>query len=159
GTVFAAVFPRQREAIVPGQVGAPAHLGQQVLPFMARQAAAFEISARPFAPMVEEADVVVCAFERLDFALDELVQFDEVSGNFGRNFEIHSGAPVTIFSGRSAPCRNPSAGPGHRPDYANRAPPNKPLWPSVGLPAADPAPFYRWHFAIKGVIFATLFKY
>ena len=55
---------------------------------MARQAAAFEVGARPFAAMVEEADVVVFAFERLDFALDELVQFGKVGGDFGGDFEI-----------------------------------------------------------------------
>src|ERR1700674_3383372 len=60
---------------------------------MARQAAAFEVGARPFAAMVEEAEVVVFAFERLDFALDEPVQFGKVRGNFRGNFEIHGGAP------------------------------------------------------------------
>ena len=88
GAVLAAVFLGQRKAIVSGPVGAPAHLGEQSLPFVARQAAALEVGARPFAAMVEEADVVVFAFERLDFALDELVQFGKVRGDFGGDFEI-----------------------------------------------------------------------
>jgi len=49
-------------------------LAQQRLPFMPRQAAIVEISARPFAAMVEEADVVVGLLQRLDLACDETVE-------------------------------------------------------------------------------------
>jgi hypothetical protein len=66
---------------------------------MARQAASFEIRACPFAAMVEEAEIVVFPLERLDFALDKLVQFGQVRGNFGGNFKIHSGAPVATSPG------------------------------------------------------------
>src|ERR1700736_4044068 len=87
-TVLAAVFLGKREAIVPRPVGAPTHLGQQILPLMAGQPTSFEIGPRPFAPMVEKANIVVFPFERLDFALDEFVKFSKVRGNFGGDFEI-----------------------------------------------------------------------
>ena len=44
---------------MPGGVGEVLDLAQQRLPFVPRQAAVVEIGARPFAAMVEEADVVV----------------------------------------------------------------------------------------------------
>ena len=78
GAILAAVFFRQRVAIVPRLVGAPAHLGQQRLPFVAWQAAIFEIGARPFAAMVEETDVVILALERLDLFFDESVELFEI---------------------------------------------------------------------------------
>jgi hypothetical protein len=38
---------------------------------MSRQPAIVEIGARPFAAMIEEADIVIPLFERLDLAQDE----------------------------------------------------------------------------------------
>jgi hypothetical protein len=55
---------------------------------VAGQPTPFEIGPRPFAAMVEEAEVVVFPFERLDFALDEFVQFGKIGGNFGGDFEV-----------------------------------------------------------------------
>ncbi len=96
GAVLAAVFLGQRVAIMPGLVGAPAHLAQQRFPFVARQAVAFEVGARPFAAMVEKTDVVVLAFERLDFFFDERVQLGEIGGHIGRNIKIHGVTPQAI---------------------------------------------------------------
>src|SRR5581483_12507653 len=73
GAVASAVLPGQGVAVMARAVGAPAHLGQQFLPFLAREAAIFEVGPGPFAAMVKEADVVVFAFERPDLALDEIV--------------------------------------------------------------------------------------
>jgi hypothetical protein len=95
---------------------------------MARQAAAFEVGARPFAAMVEEAEVVVFAFERLDFALDELVQFGKV-----RNIPEASCTLIEQNGGT----------PGPRPEYANRTPSNK--------PCANGACSCRFGVAIRGL--------
>ena len=87
--VLAAVFFGQRVAIVAGLVGAPPHLAQQRFPFMARQAAIFEIGARPFAAMIEEALVVVLGLQRLDLLLDEIVQHGKVSSDFSGDGKVH----------------------------------------------------------------------
>ena len=50
-------------------------LAQQRFPFMPRQAAVLEIGARPFAAVVEEADVVVGLFQRFDLARDESLTY------------------------------------------------------------------------------------
>ncbi len=52
--VLAAIALRDREAQVPGRVGAVLGLAQQLLPVMPRQAAILEIGERPFAAMIEE---------------------------------------------------------------------------------------------------------
>ena len=77
---------------------------------MARQAAPLEVRAGPFAAMVEEADVVVLAFERLDFAFDEPVQFDKVRGNFGGYFEIQRRRSCSNFTAARRRSRS------HQPD-------------------------------------------
>ena len=59
GAVLAAIALRDREAQMAGVVGEILRLAQQRFPFVPRQAALVEIGARPFAAMVEEADVVV----------------------------------------------------------------------------------------------------
>ena len=59
GTVLAAVAFRDRKAQMAGGIGEVLRLAQQRFPFMPRQAAIVEIGARPFAAMIEEADVVV----------------------------------------------------------------------------------------------------
>src|SRR6478735_1945758 len=132
GAVLAAVFFGQRKAIVSGPVGAPAHLGEQSLPFVARQAAALKVGARPFAATVEEADVVVFAFERLDFAFDELVQLGKVGGDFGGDFEIQwrrscgdiREPPAPLSKLRAEPCAQAREGARSRPEYAKRRPLN-----------------------------------
>ncbi len=62
GAVLAAIALRDRKAQMAGLVGAVLRLAQQRFPFMPRQAAIVEIGARPFAAMIEEADVVVGLF-------------------------------------------------------------------------------------------------
>ena len=76
-----------------GGVGAVLRLAQQRFPFMPRQAAIVEIGARPFAAMIEEADVVVGLFQRLDLARDEAVEFVEIGDQVGRQVEIQGASP------------------------------------------------------------------
>ena len=59
-------------------------LAQQRFPFVARQAAILEIGTRPFAAMVEEADVVVGLLQRLDLAFDETIELSELGDEIGR---------------------------------------------------------------------------
>ena len=73
----------------PGGVGAPAHLAQQLLPLLARHAVVLEVGARPLAPVVEEAHVVVLRLERDDLALDERVEPIERRLDVGRDREVH----------------------------------------------------------------------
>ena len=79
----------QREAQMAGRVGEVLRPPQQRLPFVARQAAMFEIGARPFAPMVEEADVVVGLFERLDLRVDERIELGEIVEEAAGQIEVH----------------------------------------------------------------------
>ena len=97
GAVLAAIAFRDREAQVAGGVGEILHLAQQRFPFMPRQAAVVEIGARPFAAMVEEADVVVGFFNRLDLARDEVVEFAEIGDEVGRQCKIQGSSPRCRF--------------------------------------------------------------
>ena len=74
-----------------GGVGEVLGLAQQRFPFVPRQAAIVEIGARPFAAVIEEADVVVGLFQRLDLARDEAVEFVEIGGEVGGQVEIQGG--------------------------------------------------------------------
>ena len=74
-----------------GGVGKILGLAQQRFPFMPWQAAVLEIGARPFAAMVEEADVVIGLLHRLDLAGDEVVEFVEIGREVGRQVEIQGG--------------------------------------------------------------------
>jgi hypothetical protein len=47
---------------------------------MARQAAALEIGTRPFATVVEEADIVVDRLEGLDLRFDESIELRQIIG-------------------------------------------------------------------------------
>ena len=87
--VLAAVLLGQREAVMARPVGPPAHLAQQRLPLVTRQAAPLEVRARPFAAMIEEANIVVFAFERFDLALDKFVELAQISFDISRDVEIH----------------------------------------------------------------------
>ena len=91
GTVLAAIALRDREAQMAGVVGEVLGLAQQHFPFVPRQAAVVEIGARPFAAVIEEADVVVGLFERLDLARDEAIEFGEIGDQIGRQVEIQGG--------------------------------------------------------------------
>ena len=74
-----------------GGVGEILGLAQQRFPFVPRQAAIVEIGARPFAAVIEEADVVVGLLQRLDLARDELVEFVEIGDQVGWQIEIQGG--------------------------------------------------------------------
>src|ERR1700748_3085138 len=93
GAVLAAIALRDSKAQMPGVVGKVLGLAQQRLPFMPRQAAIVEIGARPFAAMIEETDVVVRFFQRLDLAVDEAIEFSEIGDQFGRQVEIQGASP------------------------------------------------------------------
>ena len=117
--VLAAVLLRERVAVVAGGVGAAPRLARAAAPTRAfGQAAAVPVGARVLAPVVEEADVVVLLLERLDLALDELVELVEVVGQVLGDVEVH-GVPfrqtVCVRQGAcrgaraSAPCLPRSA--------------------------------------------------
>ena len=63
---------------------------------MPRQAAIVEIGARPFAAVIEEADVVVRLLDRLDLARDELVEFVEIGDQVGRQLKSKAVSPGNI---------------------------------------------------------------
>ena len=62
---------------------------EQRLPLLVRQAAALPVGAGVLAPVVEEPDVVVLLLERLDLALDEVVELVEVVGEVRGELEVH----------------------------------------------------------------------
>src|SRR6266436_4263138 len=111
GAILTAVPLRNREAQMSGVVGKISHPAQQRLPFRPRQSAMLEISARPFAAVIEEADVVIGFFNRLDLARDELVEFGEVGDQVGRQCKIQGNSPrrafLSLSRGRAETLRNP----------------------------------------------------
>ena len=82
---------------MPGGVGEVFRFAQQRFPFMPRQAAFVEIGPRPFAAMVEETDVVVGLFERLDLARDKTIEFIEIGDKVGRQCEIQGNSSRLSF--------------------------------------------------------------
>ena len=66
---------RERELVEAGRDRAAARLGQHLAPALGGDAAALDVRARELAPVVEELGVGV--LERLELALDELVDVDE----------------------------------------------------------------------------------
>ena len=93
GTVLAAVAFRNRKTQMAGGIGEVFSLAQQRFPFMPRQAAIVEIGARPFAAVIEKADVVVGLLQRLDLARDESIEFVEIGDEVGGQCKIHGGLP------------------------------------------------------------------
>src|SRR5438034_512387 len=91
GAVLAAVTLRNRKAQMACGVSQSLGLAQQRFPFVPRQTAVLEIGTRPFAAVVEEADVVVGLLQRLDLARDEAVEFIEIGSEVGRQVEIQGG--------------------------------------------------------------------
>ena len=89
GALLSAVLLRERVAVVAGRVGASAGLAQQRLPLLVGKSAAVPVGAGVLAAVVEEADVVVLLFERLDLTLDELVELDEVLRQIRGDVEVH----------------------------------------------------------------------
>jgi len=61
---------------------------------MARQTATVEIGAGLFSAMVKEANIVVLEFELLYFAVDEFIEFGQVSLDLSRKVKVQSGSPV-----------------------------------------------------------------
>lgn len=76
-----------------GGVGNIFGLTQKVLPFTARQPAMIEIRPRPFAPVIEETDVVISLLERLDLALDKAIKLRQISNQIIRQRKIQRGTP------------------------------------------------------------------
>src|SRR4030095_8632507 len=91
GTVLTAVTLRNREPQMAGGISQILRLAQQRFPFMPRQAAILKIRARPFAAVIEETDVVVGVFQRLDLARDEAVELVKIGREVGRQVEIQGG--------------------------------------------------------------------
>src|SRR5437762_5389818 len=84
GTILAAVTLGDRKTQMPGIIGEILDPAKQRFPLMPRQPAIVEIGARPFAAMIEKADVVVGLLDRLDLARDELVELVEISNQVDR---------------------------------------------------------------------------
>ena len=84
GAILAAILLRHRKTQMTGRVCEILGLAQQRFPFVPRQAAILEIGARPFAAVVEEANVVVGRLQRLDLAFDESVELCEIGDEIGR---------------------------------------------------------------------------
>src|ERR1700739_1250688 len=97
GAVLAAIALWNRETQMAGCVRAVFCIPQQRFPFRPRQAAMLEIRARPFAAMVEEADIVIGLFKRLDLARDEAVEFVEIGDEVGGQGEIQGASPKSCF--------------------------------------------------------------
>ena len=84
GAVLAAPAFGGGETQMAGFVGDFGSLVQQVFPFRSGQAAVFEVGARPFAAVIEEADIVVRVFKRFDVGFDKAVELDQVFGQSSR---------------------------------------------------------------------------
>ena len=93
GAVLAAIAFRNCKAQVSRLVGEILHPAQQRLPFVPRQPALVEIGARPFAAMIEEADIVIGVLDRLDLARDELIEFAEIGDEVVRQCKIQGNSP------------------------------------------------------------------
>ena len=78
GAILAAILARRGKPPVSGGIGAGSGLAQQVLPLMARQALVLEIGPGIFAAVIEEADIIIRLFERLDLAGDEIIEFGQI---------------------------------------------------------------------------------
>ena len=87
--VLAAIALGGGEAPMARLVGAAGGFLQKLLPLVPGQPAALEVRARIFAAVIEEADVVVLRFERLDLGGDEGVEFIQVGLKVGGDGEVH----------------------------------------------------------------------
>src|SRR5258706_12890577 len=101
GAILAAVALRYRKAEMSGFVGKVFPPSQQRFPFPPRQPAIFKVGARPFAAVIEETDVIIGFFNRLDLARDESVELGEIGDQVGRQCKIQGNSP----GGRSCRCR------------------------------------------------------
>jgi hypothetical protein len=57
-----------------------------------------EIGTCPFAAVIEEADVVIGFFNRLDLARDELVELGKIGDEVGRQCKIQGSPPEVVLS-------------------------------------------------------------
>src|SRR5690606_30291137 len=69
--------------------GATAHLAEQRLPFMARQALIVPVGAGMLAAMIEKALIVVLRLKRLDLRFDEGVEHLQIVGDLPGDRKIH----------------------------------------------------------------------
>jgi len=91
------------EAPMAGLVGAAGGFLEQFLPLLPGQTARLEVRPRIFAAVVEEADVVVLRFKRLDLGGDEGVEFGEIGLQVGGDGEVHQCSPIHFWrAARSA---------------------------------------------------------
>ena len=97
GAILATVTLGNRETQMAGFVGEILHFAQQRFPLVPRQPAIFEIGARPFAAVIEEADVVIGLLDRLDLARDEPIEFVEIGDQVGRQCKIQVSSPCARF--------------------------------------------------------------
>src|SRR5205823_14166430 len=134
GAVAAAVRRREGEAEVAGGVGPAAHLGQQRLPLLAREAAAVPVGPGVLPAVVEEADVVVLFLARLDLLGDEVVELGEVGDDVGRQFEVHTFSPLRRAWGWPRPAGRPPTTTGR----GTARPPGRRTHPGGWPPTAPP---------------------
>ena len=100
GAVPAAVFGRERVPVVTGRVRSPGRLGQQRFPLTGGQPATIPVGPGVLPAVIEEPDVVVLLLERLDLALDELIEFGQVTLQVLGQGEVHvSPYPGSVQSG------------------------------------------------------------
>src|SRR6516162_4978036 len=106
GAILAAIAFRNSVAQVARLVGEVLCLAQQRLPLLPRQATVLEIRARPFAAMIEKADVVVFLLERLDLLRDEAVEFVEIGDEVSRQCEVQGAPPVFFAVAEDEVCKS-----------------------------------------------------
>jgi fatty-acyl-CoA synthase len=95
---LAAITFRERKAQMPCGVGEILRTAQQRLPFMPRQATIVEIGPRPFAAMIEEADIVIGVLDRLDLFGDEAIELVEIGDQIARQRKIQGGSPGCVLA-------------------------------------------------------------
>src|SRR5258708_21608083 len=122
---------------MPGLIGAAPCLAHHPPPLGARQPAVVEIGARPFAPVVEEALVVVLRLKRLDLGLDEAIEFGEISRQLRRYVEIH-GSFLLNFSPHPQLSAQRQWRSGRWHSSADRWPQAPASWSTDGRAASDP---------------------
>src|SRR5215470_12360474 len=112
-------------------VGGAPRLSQKRFPGFIWQTAAIPVGARRFPAVVEKAHVVVLALERLDLALDEVIDLLEIIGDLLRNIKVHHGGPsgrIAPLTERRRPVYHGRDGPGPRRDAWLRLLLKVPAW-------------------------------
>ena len=94
GALAASVLLGRGVAVVARRIGAPTGFRHERLPFLVGQPAPLPVRAGILAAVVEEADVVVALLQRLDFALNEVVELLQVVRQVLWNIKIHVVLPV-----------------------------------------------------------------